>query len=62
MSLVWRTSSRSNTQGNECVEVADLGGRIGLRDSKAPEAGHLALNPEVFATLLASVKRDEIPR
>ncbi|GAA4231692.1 DUF397 domain-containing protein [Actinomadura meridiana] len=60
MSLVWRKSSRSNTQGNECVEVADMGESVGLRDSKSPESGHLALTPEAFATLLAHVKRDEL--
>ncbi|MFB4306593.1 DUF397 domain-containing protein [Actinomadura sp. GTD37] len=59
MSLVWRKSSRSNTQGDECVEVALLEGRVGLRDSKAPEAGHLTMVPEAFAALLAHVKRDE---
>jgi hypothetical protein len=59
VSLVWRKSSRSNTQGNECVEVALLEGGVGLRDSKAPEVGHLVMAPEAFAALLAHVKQDE---
>ena len=32
---LWRKSSFSNSQA-ACVEVADLAGTIGVRDSKAP--------------------------
>lgn len=33
----WRKSSRSNSNGSECVEVADnLPGRVLVRDSKDP--------------------------
>jgi hypothetical protein len=54
----WRKSSRSSTtQDTDCVEVAQLTGNIGVRDSKAPDAGHLSLSVEVFADLLARVKR-----
>lgn len=35
--LVWRRSSHSNTQGNQCVEVALCDGRIVLRDLKDPD-------------------------
>ena len=56
----WRKSSRSNTTGGDCVEVADLAGTIGLRDSKAPDAGHLSVSAASFADLLARVKRDEL--
>ncbi|MFI0367858.1 DUF397 domain-containing protein [Actinomadura sp. 1N219] len=31
MSPVWRKSSRSDTEGDECVKVADLSGGVGLR-------------------------------
>jgi Domain of unknown function (DUF397) len=56
---VWRKSSRSNTQGNECVELADLGTKVGVRDSKTPAAGHLTLAPEAFAALVTRLKHDD---
>lgn len=54
----WRQSSYSGTQaGSECVEVAGLADGIGVRDSKAPEAGHLTLGRETFRALVAALKR-----
>lgn len=56
----WRKSSRSANSGQEgCVELARTGEAVGVRDSKAPRAGHLALSPETFADLVARVKRGE---
>lgn len=63
MTPVWRKSSRSGTgQGgqSDCVEVARLSRDIGVRDSKHPEAGHLVLSAESFATLVARAKRDRL--
>ncbi|WP_075897973.1 DUF397 domain-containing protein [Actinomadura sp. CNU-125] len=60
--IIWRKSSYSGgggSGGQECVEVAQLHGRLGIRDSKAPEAGHLSLASSAFADLLARAKRDE---
>jgi hypothetical protein len=57
----WRKSSRSGGFDNsDCVEVADLTGAIGIRDSKAPDAGHLRISAESFADLLTRVKQDEL--
>jgi hypothetical protein len=60
--VVWRKSSRSGgtTVESDCVEVAALRGAVGVRDSKAPGAGHLSLSADSFADLLARVKRDEL--
>ncbi|GAA3935534.1 DUF397 domain-containing protein [Actinomadura viridis] len=58
----WRKSSYSGS-GNQsdCVELADLGPRqIGVRDSKAPEAGHLALGLHSFASLLRGIKAGKL--
>ncbi|RAY12835.1 DUF397 domain-containing protein [Actinomadura craniellae] len=56
----WRKSSRSGPiDDTDCVELARLPGAIGIRDSKAPEAGHLRLSNESFAALIASVKHGE---
>ncbi|MEO3784648.1 DUF397 domain-containing protein [Actinocorallia sp. B10E7] len=53
----WRKSSYSNTQGGECVEVADFGsGLVGLRDSKNPGAGHQEVTRGAFAALVAGIK------
>ncbi|GGU99882.1 hypothetical protein GCM10010182_16220 [Actinomadura cremea] len=57
----WRKSARSEGHGN-CVELAALPGKVAIRDSKACEAGHLALDRAAFADLLARVKRDEFVR
>lgn len=57
----WRKSSYSGgggSGGQECVEVADLMDAVGVRDSRAPEAGYLALSPAAFVELVAWLKGD----
>ena len=57
----WRKSSRSANSGQaDCVELARLTRAIGMRDSKAPAAGHLDLSPTAFAELIARVKRHDL--
>ncbi|RAY14803.1 DUF397 domain-containing protein [Actinomadura craniellae] len=58
----WRKSTRSGTQQGNCVEVANLNGTIGIRDSKNPNAGHLTLTPNTFHTLLNRIRSDEKAR
>ncbi|RFU43590.1 DUF397 domain-containing protein [Actinomadura logoneensis] len=43
--IVWRKSSHSEgqDQGGTCVELADLGTSVGVRDSKNPSGSHLTL-------------------
>ncbi|GAA3935168.1 hypothetical protein GCM10023085_15670 [Actinomadura viridis] len=59
---IWRKSSRSGsaTTQSDCLEVAQLDGAVGLRDSKAPDAGHLTLSPAGFSELVRRVKRDDL--
>lgn len=54
--LTWCKSSYSSS-GN-CVEVgtAAAGTVAGIRDSKSPERGHLAVEPEAWRAFLAAIK------
>jgi hypothetical protein len=60
--LTWRKASKSGNGGSNCVQVGTTaaGHVAGIRDSKSPERGHLAVRPEVFAALLTSVKAGEL--
>jgi len=42
-SAVWVKASRSTATGEQCVEVASLGRRVAIRDSKRPEGGVIVL-------------------
>ncbi|MBF9133063.1 DUF397 domain-containing protein [Plantactinospora sp. S1510] len=45
----WRKSTRSGTNGGNCVEVADnLPGLIAVRDSKDPTGPVLSFGPEAW--------------
>ncbi|MGW3421331.1 DUF397 domain-containing protein [Streptomyces phaeochromogenes] len=50
----WRKSSYSGG-ANDCVEVADLGVLVAIRDSKAPEGCPLILSWSAVATFLRAV-------
>ncbi|WP_153532359.1 DUF397 domain-containing protein [Actinomadura macrotermitis] len=52
----WRKSSYSGGDSGQCVEIAQVTALIGLRDSKNPDSGHLALDRATFATLIDHVK------
>ncbi|MEH1014097.1 DUF397 domain-containing protein [Micromonospora sp. CPCC 206060] len=52
---VWRKSSRSNTQGGNCVEVAgNLPGVIGVGDSKDPAGPVLTFDPAAWRAFLTA--------
>ncbi|GAB2917756.1 hypothetical protein GCM10027280_00960 [Micromonospora polyrhachis] len=52
----WRKSSRSNSAGGNCVEVADnLTGVVGVRDSKDPTGPVLVFGPAAWRTFVAAV-------
>ena len=46
---VWRKSMRSNGTGSNCVEVADLGTAVAVRDSKDPNGPALVFTSEARA-------------
>jgi Domain of unknown function (DUF397) len=57
----WRKSRRSGTQENmTCVEVANLAGNIGVRDSKNPTGPVLAFDRTQLAQFFGRIKNDEI--
>jgi hypothetical protein len=43
---------------SDCVEVADFGETVGLRDSKDPEGPRLAVSAYAFQRLVARLKGD----
>jgi hypothetical protein len=53
--LHWWKSSRSDSQGGECVEVAGDGVRRYVRDSKDPDGGMLAVSGTAWQSFLAHV-------
>ncbi|MFV2176614.1 DUF397 domain-containing protein [Actinomadura sp. LOL_016] len=52
----WSYHRSSDGRRGNCVEVADLATSIGLRDSKAPEAGHPSLPRTAWAAFVAEVR------
>lgn len=51
----WRKARRSQHNGG-CVEVADLGDAVALRDSKRPEGGAHVVGRNAFSAFLADAK------
>ena len=53
----WRKSSYSNTNGGNCVEIAeDLPGLVPVRDSKNPHGPTLILPTASWTTFLTALK------
>ena len=49
----WRTSTRSSTNGGDCVEVADnLPGLVAVRDSKDRDGGVLTFSPAAWRSFV----------
>lgn len=53
----WRKSSHSGNNG--CVEVATVGDRVAVRDSKDPEGGVLVFTAREWRAFLAGVRDGE---
>ncbi|MFC4561316.1 DUF397 domain-containing protein [Nocardiopsis mangrovi] len=52
----WRKSSHSAPNSNNCVEVADLVGMAGVRDSQNPHLRHLEFGVAEWAAFLDAVR------
>ncbi|SBT52084.1 DUF397 domain-containing protein [Micromonospora narathiwatensis] len=52
----WHKSTKSGSNGGDCVEVADnLPGVVGVRDSKDPTGPVLTFGPAAWRAFLARV-------
>lgn len=49
----WRKSTRSQPNGNDCVEVGFSANAVGVRDTKNRAAGTLAFSGKAWAAFLA---------
>ncbi|MFJ2262477.1 DUF397 domain-containing protein [Streptomyces sp. NPDC087844] len=57
---VWRKSSYSNSDGGNCVEVADNHSPLTpIRDSKRPEAPALIVTTPAWAAFITHLKHPE---
>ncbi|MEU5550077.1 MULTISPECIES: DUF397 domain-containing protein [unclassified Micromonospora] len=53
----WRKSTRSGSNGGNCVEVADnLPGLVAVRDSKDPAGPVLAFSPTEWTSFVRATK------
>ncbi|MFF3765083.1 DUF397 domain-containing protein [Streptomyces sp. NPDC001922] len=58
----WRKSSYSNTNGGDCIEVADgLPGIVPVRDSKNPHGPALVFSPASWTSFIDAVKEEAFP-
>jgi hypothetical protein len=60
--VVWRKASYSNTQGGNCVEVADLPDGMAVRDSKDPSGPMLQFTLAEWQAFVAGIKDGEFDR
>ncbi|MGW8379946.1 DUF397 domain-containing protein [Streptomyces sp. ODS28] len=50
----WRKSSYSGSEGGECVEVAEVGSQVAVRDSKNVRGPVLAFSAAAFGAFAAA--------
>ncbi|WP_436758517.1 DUF397 domain-containing protein [Streptosporangium sp. V21-05] len=56
----WRKATKSGPNGGDCLEVAPLsGGRVGLRDTEAPERAPFVVSASVWDAFIDSAKKGE---
>ncbi|XVQ10300.1 DUF397 domain-containing protein [Spirillospora sp. CA-255316] len=59
--ITWHKSSHSGVQAqSDCVELTVLPEGVGMRDSKAPQDGHLTIEPQSFARLVTRIKAGQL--
>ncbi len=53
---VWFKSSYSNDSGGSCVEIANLTGQVGIRDSKVEQGPALVVTKSAWSALVGFVQ------
>ncbi|WP_327087572.1 DUF397 domain-containing protein [Nonomuraea sp. NBC_01738] len=54
---IWRKSSYSAEQDfGTCVEVAELGVQLGVRDSKNPGQPHLSFSRDAWSAFIGAIR------
>ncbi|TDC20102.1 DUF397 domain-containing protein [Actinomadura bangladeshensis] len=61
-SALWRKSSRSDSSGGDCVEVAEVMSGVAVRDSKDPDGPKLAFGRAAFSTFADDVRAGRYDR
>jgi Domain of unknown function (DUF397) len=56
----WRKSRRSGNQGGACIEIADFGNAVGVRDSKNPTGPTLAFTRKEMADFATRLKTGQL--
>jgi Domain of unknown function (DUF397). len=56
---IWHKSSRSDNNGGACVEVAELGDAVAVRDSKHPTGPALIFTPKEWTAFVGGVRGGE---
>lgn len=57
--LTWRKSSFSGANGGDCVEIADAGASLLVRNSKQLAAGEIPFTRSELAAFIAGCKAGE---
>ncbi|MEC3982612.1 DUF397 domain-containing protein [Amycolatopsis sp. H20-H5] len=52
----WHKSSYSNGAGGECVEIAQIPGIVGIRDTKDRDGGSLACPATAWTAFLGQIR------
>ncbi|MEV0421523.1 DUF397 domain-containing protein [Streptosporangium canum] len=56
----WRKATKSGSDQGNCLEVAPLsGGRVGLRDTEAPERAPFVVSASVWDAFIDGAKKGE---
>ncbi|QOC91181.1 DUF397 domain-containing protein [Micromonospora craniellae] len=54
--LKWRKSSRSSASGSDCIEVAEVGGGLAVRDSRDPVGPVLRFERAAWSAFVTTLR------